>query len=207
MTGQTISWISFSVSPKFSKPLGNVENNHFDIGTGVGVRLSKGWAIKKGYSFSGGIVFNKLSFNEEIPNLLFGEDVVQGTKSTYNRKLRFYEVGGIGFFEKKFPLGKGKISPLIGVGFSRIFGDVNYYRTEDNGPETFEQNDLEIPKYSFNTFLGFSWTWLIANKNSLSLRPLFEYRSGKVKSSDLLASSSFNANTISIELSLQHNLK
>lgn len=201
------SWLNIEMNTNFTKPKGNVNDNHFDMGIGFGIILQKGWTTDKGHSFSGGIIYNRLVFKEVIPNLLFGSDVVNGTRSKYNRTLRFNEVGGTGLYAKEITLGKSKILPTTGIGFSRIFGEVDYERVEGNGPESLKQNDIEVPDYSFNFYFGVGWMKSTSKSGSLGIRPIFTYRTGQAKSSDLLASSTFNTNSISLEFIFRQNLK
>jgi len=199
--------IEISVGPNFSKPVEkeDLKDNSFEIGIGWNSNISSVWGFKKHYTFRGGIIVNKLEFKEIIENLLFGSDIINNTRTTLERTVRFHEVGGICTVSRTLPRKLKNFSPILGFTFSKLLGKVSSGKKSGNG-EAVELNNLEIPDYSFALLFGIKWETSLNKRNSFGISPFYSYRLSRIESSTVLPTAPFRPNTFSLQFSFKHSI-
>ena len=193
----------FRFGANFTKPAGNAEFEYFEPRVGWNTLLTTRWSLNESYSLDVGITFNKIIFDEVITNLIFPQDVIQNTRTTLFRTVRFYETGGVATVSRKFNNRLKNLSPFVGVSVSKLFGRTSAGKKSGNGEITVSDN-FKVPNYLFNFYTGINWNIPLNKKNGLGVEVSTFISPQKVSSPDSFSPNSFHPNRLNINMAWIH---
>jgi hypothetical protein len=200
LSAQNIS-LDADFSPVFIKPKSETDNTDFKLGIGYGINIMLKKHLKNNFDLAGGMTIGKLWFKETGISVLWPDDVVNGTRSVYDRKFRVNEFGPLVMLKKKLTKKAVTFSPTAGVGYSWFFGEEKYEKKEGSG-EKLVGKDGRLGT-SFNVHAGFGLRFKISEKRSLGFQPVFSYRFGEIEtnSNTGFGTTSFQPHTLAFDIS------
>ncbi|MCU0347138.1 MAG: hypothetical protein MUC59_09340 [Saprospiraceae bacterium] len=199
LSAQNIS-LDADFSPVFIKPKSETDNTDFKLGIGYGVNMMLKKHLKNDFDISGGITFGRLWYKETSISVLWPDDVVNGTRSVYDRKFRVNEFGPLVMLQKKLTKKTVTFSPTAGVGYSWFFGEAKYEKKEGSG-EKLVGRDGRLGT-SFNVHAGFGLRFKISERRTLGFQPVFSYRFGEIETtrSTSFGTTSFQPHTLAFDI-------